>query len=179
MTSDSTYGAKNSSRNTARPRSRWLSNRAMPSAIGSWTVTDNATSSRPRCRSPMNTLSENIRVKLPSPTKLVGGPPRPFQLNRLVYIATRIGASTNRANSTSAGRTNSAIDIHSARRPGRWPRGAVTGSVAVATFATAIGRYPPWLWAVDVIACATSSGLMAPAMSCATLSLIFSPTAGG
>lgn len=62
MTSDRMYGAKNSIRYTARPRSFWLSSTAMASANGSWRTTESPMSSAPRDKSPRNTGSLRSRV---------------------------------------------------------------------------------------------------------------------
>ena len=77
-TSESTYGAKNSVRSHARPRSFWFRRTARPSAIGIWIVSD-STMMTTLCRSaPRKTGSRKARRKLSSPMKLSSGS-SPFQ----------------------------------------------------------------------------------------------------
>ena len=186
MTSAMTYGAKNTSRRTVRPRKRRLSISASPSANGIWMTSDSTTMSALCPTAPRNTWSVSARWKFARPTKSSSGP-SPFQSYRLNRAACAIGNSTNSPYNAIAGSMNSAVAAHARRR--RFGRVAVP--TAVTKVVTQDGNGPAtrpahslslrarsYRLAAAWMAWTTDSGVPVPANRVATASLMAPPSSG-
>ena len=164
ITSDSTYGAKNSSRYSAAAAQLLVEQhapgRARPAAGPAPTA---ATRTRPRLRSPRNTSSPSRRGEVVQPDEVGRQPAEAVPLEQAgVDGEQRSAAAPGTANSTSAGSRNGS-DRQPSRRRAAAPAsaGSASGSApARCADARAAGarRRQLRLFAVLVMACATCCG---------------------